>query len=332
MEHFMLQQKRVVIIGGGTGLSTLLRGLKDLDLDLTAIVTVADDGGSSGRLTSALDIPAPGDIRKVIAALSDAEPLVEEMFQFRFRNSVDLKGHSLGNLMLAALTEITGDFAHAVKEMSRVLNIKGTVLPAANQIVTLHAEMTDGTVISGESKIPAGRQPIKRVFIEPDSARALCDSVDAIHAADIIVIGPGSLYTSILPNLLVTDIREAVLASAAKKLYICNLMTQAGETHNYSSADHVRALYDHVGEAFLDAILLNIAELPPKTAERYKQEKAAPVLFDVERLQKLGLEVYREDIASVQQGSVRHEPRKVAEWLYRYASGRPAKDSGAKRP
>ncbi|AQQ52660.1 gluconeogenesis factor YvcK family protein [Planococcus lenghuensis] len=312
-------QKKVVIIGGGTGLSTLLRGLKELDLDLTAVVTVADDGGSSGRLRSALDIPAPGDIRKVMAALSDVEPLVEEMFQFRFRQSVDLSGHSLGNLMLAALTEITGDFAHAVREMSRVLNIKGTVLPAANQIVTLHAELMDGTIVSGESKIPSYMQPIRRVYIDPPNARALQDSVKAIMAADVIMIGPGSLYTSILPNLLVTDIQKAVLDSKAKKLYICNLMTQAGETLDYTSADHVRVLYEHVGSSFLDGILLNMAQVPPKTAERYRLEKAAPVMFDVDRLTSLGLEVYREDIASIQEGSVRHEPKKVAEWLYNYA-------------
>lgn len=168
-----LQQKRVVIIGGGTGLSTLLRGLKTFPLDLTAIVTVADDGGSSGRLRDDLDIPPPGDIRNVMAALSDAEPLVAEMFQYRFKHSLDLEGHSLGNLMLAALTDLTGDFSHAVREMSRVLNVNGTVLPAANQLVTLNAELEDGTIIKGESKIPAYMQPIKRVFLEPSGVKTL---------------------------------------------------------------------------------------------------------------------------------------------------------------
>ena len=263
------QRKKLVIIGGGTGLSTLLRGLKKLPLDLTAIVTVADDGGSSGRLRNDLNIPPPGDIRNVMAALSDAEPLVAEMFQYRFSKSIDLGGHSLGNLMLAALTDLTGDFSHAVREMSRVLSVNGTVIPAANQIVTLNAEFEDGTIVSGESKIPAYLQPIKRVFIEPVDVKTLPDTITAIRQADIIVIGPGSLYTSILPNLLVKDIKKELLAAEGKKIYICNLMTQAGETYMYSASDHIQALYDHVGEPFLDAVLLDKAEMPSNVVQLY---------------------------------------------------------------
>lgn len=316
-----LRRKRVVIIGGGTGLSTLLRGLKKFPLDLTAIVTVADDGGSSGRLRNDLDIPPPGDIRNVMAALSDAEPLVAEMFQYRFKQSPDLDGHSLGNLMLAALTNITGDFAHAVKEMSRVLNVNGTVLPAANQLVTLHAEFEDGTIVSGESKIPAYLQPIKRVFLEPRDVKTLPDSIEAIQKADVIVVGPGSLYTSILPNLLVKDIKKAVISAEAKKIYICNLMTQAGETYKYTACDHVKALYDHVGEPFLDAILLNKEQVPQGIAERYIKQKAWPVAYDEERLQGMGLEIFKQDIANILGETVRHEPLKVAEWLFEYAGG-----------
>lgn len=314
-------RKRVVIIGGGTGLSTLLRGLKNFPLDLTAIVTVADDGGSSGRLRNDLDIPPPGDIRNVMAALSDAEPLVAEMFQYRFKQSLDLDGHSLGNLMLAALTEITGDFSHAVREMSRVLNVNGTVLPAANQLVTLHAEFEDGTIVSGESKIPAYLQPIRRVFLEPHDVRTLPDTITAIRKADVIVIGPGSLYTSILPNLLVKDIKKELVASDAKKIYICNLMTQAGETYKYTASDHVKALYDHIGEAFLDAILLDNVEMPPNVAELYKKEKAWPVAYDEAQLINMGLEIHRKDIANIFGNAVRHEPMKVAEWLFEYAGG-----------
>lgn len=327
MEH-PNSRKRVVILGGGTGLSTLLRGLKHFPLDLTAVVTVADDGGSSGRLRDELDIPPPGDIRNVMAALSDVEPLVEEMFQYRFSQSVDLQGHSLGNLMLAALTDITGDFAHAVKEMSRVLNIKGTVLPAANQLVTLTAELLDGTIVSGESKIPAYRQPIRRVSIEPANAEALPESVQAILNADVIVLGPGSLYTSIMPTLIVKSIKKALLASQAQKVYICNLMTQAGETYNYTSGDHVKAIYEHVGYSFIDAILLNTAQVPSETAQRYKMEKAKPVAYDIDRLNRLGLTVYREDIASIQGGSVRHEPMKVASWLFQFAEGTLGEEAG----
>lgn len=316
-----LRRKRVVIIGGGTGLSTLLRGLKLYPLDLTAVVTVADDGGSSGRLRNDLDIPPPGDIRNVMAALSDAEPLVEEMFQYRFKSSLDLGGHSLGNLMLAALTEITGDFSHAVREMSRVLNVNGTVLPAANQLVTLHAEFQDGTIVSGESKIPAYLQPIKRVFLEPGDVKTLPDTIMAISRADVIIIGPGSLYTSILPNLLVRDIKKALIASEAKKIYICNLMTQAGETYKYTASDHVQALYDHVGEPFLDAILLDKIQVPRTVAERYERQQAWPVECDEEKLIEMGLQVHKQDITNIFGEAVRHEPIKVAEWLFEYAGG-----------
>lgn len=322
-----LDRKRIVIIGGGTGLSTLLRGLKKFPLDLTAIVTVADDGGSSGRLRDDLDIPPPGDIRNVMAALSDVEPLVAEMFQYRFKQSLDLNGHSLGNLMLAALTEITGDFSTAVKEMSRVLNVNGTVLPAANQLVTLLAEFEDGTTVRGESKIPAYLQPIKRVFLEPDDVETLPDTISSIHRADVIIIGPGSLYTSILPNLLVKDIKKALLASKAKKVYICNLMTQAGETYKYTASDHVRALYDHVGEPFLDAILLHKEHVPPVVVERYKKEKARPVKYDADQLKEMGLEVYREDITNILGETIRHEPIKVAEWLFEYVGGLKGEES-----
>lgn len=316
------ERKRLVIIGGGTGLSTLLRGLKLMPLDLTAIVTVADDGGSSGRLRNDLDIPPPGDIRNVMAALSDTEPLLAEMFQYRFKHSLDLDGHSLGNLMLAALTEITGDFANAVREMSRVLNVNGTVLPAANQLVTLHAELEDGTIVSGESKIPAYLQPIKRVFLQPDDVQTLPDTIEAIEKADLIVIGPGSLYTSILPNLLVKDIRDAVLKASAKKIYICNLMTQAGETYRYSAEDHVQALYDHVGTSFLDGILLEEVRIPETVVKVYKKEKASPVEYDEEKLECMGLAVFRRKITNVCGETVRHEPQKVAQWLYEYVEGK----------
>lgn len=316
------ERKRLVIIGGGTGLSTLLRGLKLMPLDLTAIVTVADDGGSSGRLRNDLDIPPPGDIRNVMAALSDTEPLLAEMFQYRFKQSLDLDGHSLGNLMLAALTEITGDFANAVREMSRVLNVNGTVLPAANQLVTLHAELEDGTIVSGESKIPAYLQPIKRVFLQPDDVQTLPDTIAAIEKADLIVVGPGSLYTSILPNLLVKDIRDAVLQASAKKIYICNLMTQAGETYRYSAEDHVQALYDHVGTSFLDGILLEEVRIPETVVKVYKKEKASPVEYDEEQLERMGLAVFRRKITNIYGETVRHEPQKVAQWLYEYVEGK----------
>ncbi|MEK4246644.1 YvcK family protein [Psychrobacillus sp. FSL K6-2684] len=312
-------RKKIVILGGGTGLSTLLRGLKKLPLDITAIVTVADDGGSSGRLRDDYDIPPPGDIRNVLAALSEVEPLVEEMFQFRFAHSSELEGHSLGNLMITALTSITGDFAHAITEMSRVLNIHGKVLPAANQLVTLHAEFEDKTIITGESKIPDYGKKIEKVFITPADVKPLPEAINLIRQADIIAIGPGSLYTSILPNLLVEDIRKAVIRSKAKKVYICNLMTQAGETNNYTAYDHVKALIDHVGEDFLDTLLISKEEIPENVQYLYKQEMASPVKIDLDKLETLDIDIVKKDISVVYNGAVRHDAIEVAKWLFEYA-------------
>lgn len=308
----------IVVIGGGTGLSTMLRGLKRYPYDITAIVTVADDGGSSGRLRDDYDIPPPGDIRNVIAALSDTEPLVEQMFQYRFSQSNDLDGHSLGNLMLTALADITGDFSHAISEMSKVLKVHGKVIPAANKKVMLHAELLDGFIIRGESKIPNAHLPIKRVFLEPEDVKPLPEAVKAIEKADFILIGPGSLYTSIIPNLLVKEIGESVLKSRAKKIYICNLMTQKGETIHYRATDHVQAIYQHMGQSCLDAILVNNFDLPSSIKENYKEENSEPVQFDVDRLEEMGLEVIKKDIAVIQSGVVRHESEQIAKWLFEY--------------
>lgn len=317
----MVNKKRVVIIGGGTGLSTLIRGLKQYPLDLTAIVTVADDGGSSGRLRDDYDIPPPGDVRNVIAAMSEVEPLVEEMFQYRFQGREALKGHSLGNLMLTALTEITGDFSHAIRELSRVLNVHGRVIPVVNESMTLLAEFEDGSIIEGESVIPKQRKQIKQVFLKQENLKPLPDAIEAIEEADLIIIGPGSLYTSIIPNFLVKDIRDAVIAAKGRKVYICNLMTQDGETSHYTAADHVQAIYDHVGTPFIETILLNNHSAVPRDIERsYKEQQAEPVIFDIERLQAFNLEIVQADIATIKDGTVRHKAIRVAEWLYNFTN------------
>ena len=314
----MRRQKvpKIVIIGGGTGLPVLLRGLKHYDVDITAVVTVADDGGSSGRLRDELHIPPPGDVRNVLAALSDVEPLIEDLFQHRFATGNGLSGHSLGNLLLAAMTTITGDFVHAIREMSKVLNVRGKVLPAANQSVILHAEMEDGSIVTGESKIPANGQKIKRVFLTPDKVEPLQESVDEIEKADLIIVGPGSLYTSILPNLLVPKIGEAVCNAHAKKVYICNVMTQAGETLEYTASDHVKALYDHLGCRFMDTILVNEEGIPDEIALRYKKEYATPVIYDIAALSNLGLEIVHDKIIRYEDGVIRHDTQKVAALLY----------------
>ncbi|MFD2679394.1 gluconeogenesis factor YvcK family protein [Bacillus seohaeanensis] len=309
---------KVVIIGGGTGLPVLLRGLKKYPVDIAAIVTVADDGGSSGRLRDSLQVPPPGDVRNVLAALSEVEPLIEQMFQHRFNTTNELSGHSLGNLIIAALTSITGDFGHAIQEMSRVLNVKGTVLPAANQSVVLNAEMDDGTVVSGESKIPFSGKKIKRVFLTPEPVQPLWETVKAVQDADLIVMGPGSLYTSILPNLLVPQIGKEVCKSQAKKLYVCNIMTQAGETLHYTASDHVKAIYDHLDQPFIDAILVNNEPVPQEIQSRYDEELAKPVVFDVDALQNMGLDVIFDEVISYKNGVIRHNTERVAEIIYNF--------------
>lgn len=310
------EQPRVVVIGGGTGLPVLLRGLKNYPIDITAIVTVADDGGSSGRLREDLNIPAPGDIRNVLAALSEVEPLVVEMFQHRFDSSKELSGHSLGNLILAAMTSITGNFVRGIQEMGKVLNVKGKVLPAANQSVTLHGEMEDGSVVTGESKIASAGQKIKRVYLTPVSVKPLKETVQAIRNADLIVLGPGSLYTSILPNLLVPKLGEEVCRSKAKTVYICNLMTQAGETMNFTAGDHVKALYDHMKCAFIDTIIVNDGLILEPIQHRYEEERAMPVVFDLEKLKQLGLHVVQDQYATYEGDFIRHDTKKIAEQLY----------------
>jgi uncharacterized cofD-like protein len=309
---------KVVIIGGGTGLPVLLRGLKKYPVDIAAIVTVADDGGSSGRLRDSLQVPPPGDVRNVLAALSEVEPLIEQMFQHRFNTTNELSGHSLGNLIIAALTSITGDFGHAIQEMSRVLNVKGTVLPAANQSVVLNAEMDDGTVVSGESKIPFSGKKIKRVFLTPEPVQPLWETVKAVQDADLIVMGPGSLYTSILPNLLVPQIGKEVCKSQAKKLYVCNIMTQAGETLHYTASDHVKAIYDHLDQPFIDAILVNNEPVPEEIQSRYDEELAKPVVFDIDALQNMGLDVIFDEVISYKNGVIRHNTERVAEIIYNF--------------
>jgi uncharacterized cofD-like protein len=256
----------IVAIGGGTGLSTLLRGLKERTENLTAIVTVADDGGSSGRLRRELGLLPPGDFRNCIAAMAEAEPLMTLLFQYRFGEGMSLNGHSFGNLFIAAMAGVTGDFGQAIRQSSKVLAVRGRILPSTMQNVTLSAELgasrQAGDIerqhhVEGESRIPKAGAPIERVFLQPDDARGYGESVQAILDADVIVVGPGSLYTSILPNLLVNDVSDAVRASSALKIYVCNIATQLGETEGYDAADHVKAIDDHVGEGLFDFILVN---------------------------------------------------------------------------
>ncbi|HEV7180414.1 MAG TPA: gluconeogenesis factor YvcK family protein, partial [Candidatus Baltobacteraceae bacterium] len=276
LDRRLEQGYKIVAIGGGTGLSTLLRGLKRQTSNLTAIVTVSDDGGSSGRLQKELGVLPPGDIRNCLVALADDEALVTDLFRYRFEEGQGLTGHSFGNLFLAAMTGITGNFDKAIKESSRVLNIVGRVLPATLAIVRLCAELTDGTIVEGESHISLAKQPIRRVFFDPTLVEPLDETLTAIREADAIVLGPGSLFTSILPNFLIDRITSEVERSHAVKLYVCNVMTQPGETENMSAAQHVESLFDNAGARVCDYVIVN-DQPPSKLLDTYAEEGQLPV-------------------------------------------------------
>jgi uncharacterized cofD-like protein len=306
---------KIVVIGGGTGLSVMLRGLKEKPMDITAIVTVADDGGSSGRLRNELHMPPPGDIRNVLIALADTEPLLSQVLQYRFKNGSGLAGHSLGNLMLAAMKEISGDFVTAVKQLSRVLAVRGRVLPASNEAIVLHAEMEDGTIVSGESQIPTVGKRIKRVFIDPTDSKPLDESIEAIREADGILIGPGSLYTSILPNLLVTGISEEIVKSSAVKMFVCNVMTQPGETDNFTVGDHLQAIYDHVGHHLFDYVIVNNSTIPKKMQKKYAEQGATPVTLDLDRVEEKGFKVIADHLVMFQT-LLRHDANRLSHHIF----------------
>jgi uncharacterized cofD-like protein len=305
---------RIVTIGGGTGLSTLLRGLKQYNVAITAIVTVGDDGGSSGRLRTEFNVPSPGDIRNCLVALADSETLLGDLFQYRFEAADSaLHGHSFGNLFITAMTKVSGSFEQAVIESSKVLNIRGQVFPSSLEDIVVAAQMKDGTVVRGESAIPKARKRIERVIIEPDHAEAYDPAIVALLSADLIVLGPGSLYTSVLPNLLVEGIAHALKFAPAPKVYVCNVATQPGETDGYSVLDHLRALESHVPGIPIDRVLINSNLKPAET--RIKPE------WQVNAVTLDGLGEFEERVVLEQRDIVnpefplRHDPEKLAEVL-----------------
>jgi uncharacterized cofD-like protein len=306
---------RIVVIGGGTGLSVMLRGLKERPLDITAIVTVADDGGSSGILRAGMHIPPPGDIRNVLIALADVEPLLSQMLQYRFSAVPGLAGHSLGNLILAAMKEITGDFVTGVKEMSRVFAVRGRVLPTAEQAIVLKAEMRDGSIVEGESQIPKAGGKIKRVFLEPADVAPLDEAVQALREADAILVGPGSLYTSIIPNLLVPGIAKTIMDSNALKLFVCNVMTQPGETDDFTVSDHLQAIYDHVNHHLFDYVIVNNGEVPPQVQSKYAEQGSKAVHLDLEEVESRGYKVVADRLILFRT-YLRHDAEKLSQHIY----------------
>ncbi len=308
---------KIVAVGGGTGLSMLLRGIKNITNNVTAVVTVGDDGGSSGRLREEMGVLPPGDIRNCIAALADDEDLVTKLFQYRFKTGEGLEGHSFGNLFLTALCAITGDMVRAVKESSNVLSIRGRVLPSTLDDMKLVAEMQDGRIIHGESNIPEAHGKIKRLFTDPQNCRALPDVITAIKEAELIILGPGSLYTSVIPNLLIREISHEIAKSNAKKIYVCNIMTQPGETDGYSVCDHINAIMKHAGSKnVIDAVLVNDF-MPSNLAKKYQMSGSHPVKLDFDNLKKLGVKlVTRKLIEDSKEGLVRHSSNRVARAIY----------------
>ena len=317
---------RVVAIGGGTGLSMLLRGLKHYVArrrqeserhpigDLAAIVTVSDDGGSSGRLRREYSILPPGDIRNCMVALSQDEALLGRLFQYRFQSGRGLRGHSFGNLFLTALSNVTGDFAEAVKVSGEVLAIRGRIFPATLENVTLEAVMTDGKIVSGETRIPKSGKKIRQLRLQPRHVQPLPEVLEAIAKANLILIGPGSLYTSILPNLLVSGVAEAIQSSPATRVYVANLMTQPGETDGFTLSDHVRVIFEHTRRKLIDWVVASNQIVSPEVVRRYRAQGAAPVRIDMGELQAIGVRCLLDDLLE-EHGVVRHDSERLSKLL-----------------
>lgn len=310
-KRYLERGSNVVTIGGGTGLAVLLQGLKSYTSNITAIVTVADDGGSSGKLREEFNVLPPGDIRNCLVALADAEPLMRKLFQFRFQDGEHLKGHSFGNLFITAMSKVAGDFEQAVKESSKVLAIRGKVIPSTLSKIKLVAEHKDGKVTEGESKIPEKMNPIKKVFLEPRGCEATEEALEAIRSADAIILGPGSLYTSIIPNLLINGIYQEISRTKALKIYVCNVMTQAGETESYKASDHLKAIIHHTTKDIVNTCIVNTGVIPEKLIEKYKGEDAERVEPDTKTIEEMGCKVIKVNVISTED-YIRHDPQKLS--------------------
>ena len=310
--------KKVVVLGGGTGLSTLLRGLKQFPIDITAIVSVCDDGSSTGILREEFNIPAVGDIRRVIVSLSETEPLVQELFNYRFHTTSDLDGHTVGNLLLTAMTEITGNLSDGIESLSKVLNLKGKVVPLTEDNVTLMAEMEDGSIVEGEHHITVDRRNIKRVFYKEEPTPT-SEAIKAILEADLIVLSMGSLFTSIIPNLICDKIVGALEKSSAKIMYVCNMMTQPGETDGFTVTDHVSMLNQYLGQRKVDVVIANNGKIDATLAEKYETlEQKDAVKYDAQNFNKMNNQVIGDDLVMVSNNMIRHNVIKLGFHIFAY--------------
>jgi len=328
---------RVVAIGGGHGLSALLEGLKrytrasEPAVDLTAIVTVTDDGGSSGRLRREFDVLPPGDIRNCLVAMSEDATLLARLFQHRFQAGRGLKGHSFGNLFLTALTQVVGNFPDAVKVSAEVLKIGGRIFPSTPSCVTLEATLADGAKVAGETRISRSRKPIRRIRLMPRHAPPLADALAAIREADVITLGPGSLFTSVIPNLLVEGIPAAIRGSKAIKAYFVNLMWQPGETMKFRASDHIRAIHQHAGGKFLDYVVVNSRPILPAMRKRYARQDVLPVENDLDAIFEMGIQVHSANLA-LHTEKVRHDPAAAAAVAVKLAQEGRRRKSQARTP
>ena len=312
--------KKIVVVGGGTGLSTMLRGIKKYTENITAIVTVADDGGGSGVLRDEMGMLPPGDIRNCILALAETEPLMEKLLSYRFSEG-SLSGQSFGNLFLAAMNGICDDFVNAVKNVSDVLKVKGTVLPVTLEDVHINAHLYDGSVIRGEHNISAGIKTgdkrIKNVELVPENAVILKEAEEAINNADLIILGPGSIYTSIIPNLIVNGVSQAIKKSSAKVVYVCNIMSQPGESDEMTAFDHVKAIYNHSSEGIIDVCIANVQEIPEQMKQNYKLGNSSVVLVDEHQFEENGIRLIKGELISIKDGKyVRHNYDELARIIF----------------
>jgi len=317
LERIFTQRKlnkgpAITVVGGGTGLSVLLRGMKYITNNCTAVVSTADNGGSSGRLRQELGIIPPGDLRNCLVALADTEPLMEKVMQYRFKGGTPLAGHNLGNLFIAALADAEGSMEGGLIAASEILKVRGHVVPSTLENVNLTAEMADGTLVQGESEISLAGKRIKKMGIVPAEAKATKGAVSAILNADVLILGPGSLYTSVIANLVVPEIKQAIVESEAVKIYVCNVMTQPGETDGYGALEHVQAIINHVGVQFLDYVIVNNQRVTAAQLAMYEEKGSMPVTPDIEEIERLGIKVVKSSLIS-DMDFVRHNPVKLAQ-------------------
>ena len=310
--------KKVVVLGGGTGLSTLLRGLKQFPVDITAIVAVSDDGRSTGKLRQEFNVPAVGDIRQVIISLSETEPLFEKLLNYRFKTNSDLNGHALGNLLLTGLINVSGNLSNSIESLGKILNLKGKVLPLTEDNVILMSKMEDGSIIEGEHNITESKKNIKEIFYK-EKPKVLDDVIYEIEHADLIIFSMGSLYTSLLPNLICDEVKEAIDNSKADIMYVCNIMTQPGETDNYKASDHVKVINKYLNKRKINIILVNNGKITKKIKDKYlTTEQKDQVIFDKEELKKLNLKIIADNFISIKDDVLRHNTSKLGFHIYSY--------------